>query len=226
MMGRIDKKQVGKFDWRRWDKLIIFVFTVLFLFAGCKNSLEDKKWRLIRSQDKWVMYDSFLIAYPNSIYKKEALDKMEELFWVEVKNKNTVYFYLTYLNRFSDGKYAEEATKRIGELPITALSLTELESKRFIGKSEYSPTNNAQMFSLRFKNCRDKDSIITMEASINLGVAHKNTPCFLQKNDMTIHFLEKNSDEFRLGLGVGKIYKTGQELFIETVLTNEYWRIE
>jgi hypothetical protein len=85
-----------------------------------QRAWEDTKKAMIREAYK---QNAQTRTNTTSIEEKQA--RMEQFFWKEVSNANTVDSYLDYLNRYPHGRFASQARQRMATLnlhpPATAV---------------------------------------------------------------------------------------------------------
>lgn len=60
--------------------------------------------------------EEYIKNFSNGFHKTKILEKFENLYWLNAKEKNSIEAYQSYINKYPSGKYLTEATKNISEL--------------------------------------------------------------------------------------------------------------
>jgi hypothetical protein len=94
----------------------------------CKISNPEKSfWDIINLyyRDNPNEFYNYLTTYPLGKYSGAARSRiqyLEDSYWNDVKNKNTLDSYADYLKIFSNGKYISEATQNLTDLKQTTIT--------------------------------------------------------------------------------------------------------
>ncbi|MCP4437676.1 MAG: hypothetical protein GY810_01920 [Aureispira sp.] len=206
----------------------IFIGLVAFLMlTSCENE-EDKAWQAAVSKGSVEAIDSFMLANPESGYKAEADAKKEAMAWAYAKSKNTIYAYKKYLMDYPSGKYKEEVNAQLDSIPAIPVdeeSLTVLTTNAFTGKIDYG-NQVIQIIYLKFLQIEETTGNIRFVANINASNIRKSIPGSIKMDDFTISFDENTTDKVLLNLVEGKAYKVNNQIVLESINTDQYWRLE
>lgn len=200
---------------------------VVLLMTSCEND-EDRAWKAAISQGSVEAIDSFMLTHPESSYQTEALAKKEDIAWAYAKGKNTIYAYKKYLLDYPKGQYTEEVPKQLDSIPSISVdeeSLMILTTNAFTGRIDYG-NQVVQIIYLKFLEIQETEGHIRFVANINASNIRKAIPGSIKVDDFTISFDENKEDKVMLDLVSGKAYKINNQIILESVDTDQYWRLE
>jgi hypothetical protein len=215
------------------EKLVFIAFFVLSL-ASCtsKGSPEEEMaWKKTLEANTIAALDSFLTAFPDSKHKKEIAQKRDGILYQNAVAENTVYHFKYYLKEFPQGKHQKEIVAKLENLKVDAINFADLEQKTFIGSMKYFDRKDAALdiLTIKLSAAADLGNSIEYKASINLtSNLKKDLKAIVQKNDLSIKFVENTEDEFLLNFPEGRIYTKNKEIIIEStdVSAPSYWIIK
>lgn len=70
----------------------------------------DKIYQLVKQQNTVTAYSEFMAQYPESLQALEALTRLHELLWEQVKAENTIAGYDQYADTFATSQFAAQAS--------------------------------------------------------------------------------------------------------------------
>lgn len=73
----------------------------------------NDEWGRVIQQNTIASYKAYLETHPNTPYKNEILNRVEELYWNEVVNQNTEAAYLGYREKYPKGIHVKEADEKL-----------------------------------------------------------------------------------------------------------------
>lgn len=111
------------------------------------RKIEEEDWRAVSQTNTPIAYQSYIDRFPNGKYKRPARKKIKELeaalvaaeeelpqkwskekaYWKRVKEKDQPDLYISYLSRFEDGQYTEEALQALNRLLDIKPGITKLD---------------------------------------------------------------------------------------------------
>lgn len=212
----------------------LILFTTLICLS-CNVSQSDKEediaWKTCLDNNTLSALDSFLTEFPDTKRKSEIAKKRDGILYRTAVAENTDYHLKNYLREFPQGKYKKEVEKQLSALLVDKINLEDLESKTFVGTLVYNDKKNSghNILSMKFKLSEDRSSTalyhVTTYLSLNLK---KDLMAEVEKEKMSIKFVESAEDEFQLGFPEGKIYLRNAEIFIESTdpAGNSYWNLK
>ena len=215
------------------EKLVFLAFFALTLL-GCtpKGSPEEEiAWKKALESNTITALDSFLIAFPESKHKNEIAAKRDGILYQNAVAENTVYHLKYYLKEFPQGKYKKEITGKLENLKVDAINFDDLDQKTFIGSMKYFDRKDATLdiLTIKFSAAADLGNTIEYKAAVNLtSNLKKDLKAIVQKNNLSIKFVESTEDEFLLEIPEGRIYVKNKEIIIEStdVSAPAYWIIK
>lgn len=208
-------------------KNILIGLILISLVTSCEND-EDRAWKAAVGQGSLEAIDSFMLTHPESGYKAEALAKKEGIAWAYARGKNTIYAYKKYQMDYPDGQYKEEVPKRLDSIPTISVdeeSLMILTSNSFTGRIDYE-NQVVQIIYLKFLEIQETAGSIRFVANINASNIRKAIPGSIKLDDFTISFEENTQEKVMLNMANGKAYKINNQIVLESVDTDQYWRLE
>lgn len=201
---------------------ILFIVLSTLVLA-CDNA-EDHAWQAAVTQNTEGAIDSFLLIYPDSKYKSDAIEQKDNYAWYWAEQKNTIYSYKKYLSDFPEGIHKEEVPERLQSIQTTTISLADLTKSSFVGKINYG-TRETQIIAFKFVEIQEDDSDIRFVAQINTSEIRKTLEGSIDKKDYTVMFTEDPAQKGMLNLTDGKIYKKDDKFLIESANISQYWQL-
>ncbi|NLV53057.1 MAG: hypothetical protein GXY64_07305 [Bacteroidales bacterium] len=88
-------------------------------------STERSDWEAVKGVMSLQSVRRFLDMHPDGFFHKNADEKLDSLSFVEAENEDTKEAYDRYLSEFNNGRFAEEAHKKISDLDKEELTIEE-----------------------------------------------------------------------------------------------------
>ncbi len=212
----------------------ILLFSSVFIL-GCSafrgNPEEKKALDQAMKINTLAALDAFLENYPETIFKEVVADRRETILFGIAINEKTEYHLNKYLQEFPQGKRKENIQNEldvISKLTDKPLSIDDLNDKTFVGSIHYLDEKPAhiEILTLNLSNPEINSEEISFNANVHLGLdLKKELKVIIEKNKMSIKFVELESDEFLLELPEGRFYKINNQIIVESVIANssKYW---
>lgn len=124
-----------------------------------KSTITSEKdaWKLARKQDSLTAYLRFLSNFPNSSFRKKALERSsfleEERAWQAALRSDQIYIYEKFLDDYPQGVYAKTAGKKIVKLEKRLLKANKVE------KENPKPNDDLQEEEIALEKAANIDSI-------------------------------------------------------------------
>ncbi len=122
------------------------------------SPLDMPVYEHIKDSKNLLLLNAFVLRFPNSKYKTEGENKIEELFYNEAITKKTISAYQSYLLIYPEGEYKEQCEKEYdGTLFENAKQQsTMLAYKNYIDESPYDlKKSNAELEAYRIAQSKD-----------------------------------------------------------------------
>jgi hypothetical protein len=213
--------------------LIIFFATAILL--SCNNKVssneEELAWKDCLESNTLSALDSFLTEFPQTKRKAEIAKKRDGILYRTAIAENTLYHLKNYQREFPQGKHKDEIVKKINSFTTDKIDLQELESKTFVGTLVYADKNNAgnNILTMKFKLLEDRGNAVDYEVTTYVSSnLKKELTATVEKEKMSIKFVEDTEDEFLLDFPEGKIYIRNKEIYLESTdpSAKSYWNLK
>jgi superfamily II DNA helicase RecQ len=214
-------------------KLIFFITSVLLL--SCNSNVQDKEeemaWKVCIETNTLTAIDSFLTEFPNTKHKAEIAKKRDGILYRTALAENTLFHLKNYQREFPQGKHKKEIEKILSELKTDKISLNNFESLTFVGTLRYSDKKNSgnNILTMKFTLSEDRESNVEYNVTAYLSSnLKKELKAVIEKEKMSIKFVEDTEDEFLLNFAEGKLYLKNNLIFIESVdpAADAYWNLK
>jgi hypothetical protein len=206
-------------------KPTLILALLALLLGACAGGEEDRAWNAAVQANSPQALDSFLLQYPNSSYRKQALSKKEDYLWSRAELEKTEYFYKKYAADYPQGAHTEEVNAKIAALSIPTLDLAKLTEAMFIGKIDYG-SKQIQVLSMKFVRIEQNDAKIDFIATLNTKDFRTDIAGSIEPSKATVLFEEDPNAQTQLGLKQGRLYQNNSgKWFMESTDAQIYWII-
>ena len=196
-------------------------FLAVFLW-NCSGGEEDRAWNEALQAGRIEAIDSFLLRYPNSSYRRQALSRKEAKAWALAELEQTEYYYRKYLADFPEGEHIDKVEERIAAIESPNLDLESLSSASFVGKVDYGQ-KQIQILSMKFRRIEDQAELgIDFIATLNTKDNRSDLAGQILRAKTQIRFDEQGKDS-QIGLGQGRLYRRKDKWLIESTDAKLYW---
>lgn len=208
-----------------WTKILapILLFGAL-TFASCGGD-DARAWQAVQSSPSVAAIDTFLAKYPDSGYRKAALQQKEDFVWAMACNDNTEYAYRRYKFDYPEGKYADQVVAKVDAIAIDPeVGFAQLTSKTFVGTINYGD-RQVSVLALQFVRIEEAADVVRFEATINTNDMRKSLLGTINKSNYIISFEENPTDQVTLNLKPGRAYWRESRIWLESTDPAQFWRL-
>jgi hypothetical protein len=207
-------------------KLLISTLIIAASALSSCGGDDARAWQAVQSSPSIATIDSFLAKYPNSGYRKAAMQQKQDFIWHDACLFNTEYAYRHYKYDYPEGKYADQVDTKITAItPDTEINLANLTSKTFVGTINYGD-KQVSVLALQFSQIEEFGEQVRFQATINTNDMRKTLLGSINKTNYSINFEENPTDQVTLNLKPGRAYWRQDKIWLESTDPSQFWRLK
>lgn len=206
----------------------LLISALIIAAAGLSSCGGDdaRAWQAVQSSPSVAAIDSFLAKYPDSGYRKAAMQQKQDFVWHQASTDNTEYAYRRYKYDYPEGKYSDQVDTKIAAItPDTEINLANLTSKTFVGTIDYGEKQVA-VLALQFSQIEEVGDQVRFQATINTNDMRKTILGSINKTNYSINFEENPTDQVTLNLKPGRAYWRQEKIWLESTDPSQFWRLK